>query len=202
MCRIVAEITGFEHEFVKLAKSDVEEYKTSTYSQGVFPYLKDESSGEGLGESLAIARFMCNSKPESGLYGSSTHETALVDEVIDRHMSALNQFAFKVVGSLIGYSTTTEEKFAEQSKKFNEYLSRLNTLLDGKEYFVSEKLTLADLYVCMSMNLLMATYIDAELRATLPNLTAWYERVRKNATVVSFLGTPRYIGQALSPKTE
>lgn len=193
-------MTGFEYEYVKLAKSDVEEYKKSTYSQGVFPYLKDETSGEGWGESVAIARFMCNSKPESGLYGSTLYESAQIDEVIERHMFAFQQFIMKEVGSVVGFFSITEEKHAEHTKKLKDYLEKLNTLLDGKQYFVGEKLTLADVYVCMSMNLFMATVIDAELRKSVPHLTAWYERVRANGTIVSYLGTPRYIGAALHPK--
>ena len=200
LCRIVAELTGFEYEFVKLTKQDVEEYKKSTYSQGVFPYLKDETTGEGLGESLAIARFMCNSKPESGLYGSTVYEAALIDEAIERHLFSMNQFVIKEVGSVLGFFPITEEKHNEVCKKMKDYFSKLNDLLKDKQYFVAEKLTLADLYVCMTMNLMMATVIDAETRAGLPHLVAWYERVRSNSTIESYIGKPRYIGEALHPK--
>ena len=143
---------------------------------------------------------MCNSKPESGLYGSTLYESAQIDEVIERHMFAFQQFIMKEVGSVVGFFSITEEKHAEHTKKLKDYLEKLNTLLDGKQYFVGEKLTLADVYVCMSMNLFMATVIDAELRKSVPHLTAWYERVRANGTIVSYLGTPRYIGAALHPK--
>ena len=61
-----------------------------------------------------------------------------------------------------------------------EYFTLIDKLLKDKNYFVGDKITLADIYVAVSMNLLMATLIDEEYRKELPNLTAWYERVRNN----------------------
>ena len=59
-----------------------------------------------------------------------------------------------------------------------EYFTQIDKLLKDKSYFVGDKITLADVYVAVSMNLLMATLIDEEYRKELPNLTTWYERIR------------------------
>ena len=143
---------------------------------------------------------MCQSKPESGLYGSTVYESALVDETVERHLYSFNQFIFKEVLAVLGYTPLTEEKHADSSKRLRDYFAKLNDLLQDKQYFVAEKLTLADAYVCVSTNLLMATIIDAEFRSTIPHFVAWYERVRSNPAVVSVLGKARYIGEALPAK--
>mmetsp|Transcript_15143 Transcript_15143/g.17543 ORF Transcript_15143/g.17543 Transcript_15143/m.17543 type:complete len:218 (-) Transcript_15143:37-690(-) len=199
-CRIVAKLTSFEHEFVRIAPEDKEKFKAETYSAGLFPYLKNETTGEGLGESTAIARFMANSNPASGLYGSTVFESALIDEAIERHLFANNQFVFKAGIGILGYMAVKQEEFDEAVKKVNEYLAKLDGLLKDKTYFALEKLTLADLYVVQTVGFMFVTLIGAEDRAQLLNLVAWFDRVRANEAVTEILGKPRYIGVALKPK--
>jgi len=200
LTKIVAHLTGFEHEFVKVSNEEKEEYKKNTYSLGVFPYLKDESSGEGLGESLAIARFMCNSKVESGLYGSSSYETACIDEVVEKHLFAHNQILSKIVPSIFGYGAVSEDVSKEVNKKLKDYVRTLDEQLKDKEYFVGGKLTLADVYVAVSLNILFATVLDSGFRKAVPNLMKWYENVRNQEVFLNVLGKPRYCGKAFKPK--
>mmetsp|Transcript_15144 Transcript_15144/g.17547 ORF Transcript_15144/g.17547 Transcript_15144/m.17547 type:complete len:218 (-) Transcript_15144:37-690(-) len=199
-CRIVAKLTSFEHEFVRIAPEDKEKFKAETYSAGLFPYLKDETTGEGIGESTAIARFMANSNPASGLYGSTVYESALIDEAIERHVFANNQFILKLLVAVIGFVPIKEEEFTEAVKRLKEYLAKLDGLLKDKTYFALEKLTLADLYVVQTVGFMFVTLIGAEDRAQLLNLVAWFDRVRANEAVTEILGKPRYIGVALKPK--
>lgn len=194
-------MTGFEHEFVRISEQEKEDYKKNINPRGVFPYLKDESSGEGLGESLAIARFMCNTKVEAGLYGSTVYETARIDELIERHLFVFGQSVFKVLGPILGFMPTSEEEFKEHSKKLKDYLMTLDALLKDKEYFVGDKLSLADVYIAVSLNLIMALAVDAGFRKAIPNLTTWYGKVRANEALETILGKPRYCGKALKPKT-
>lgn len=193
-------MTGFEHEFVKISNDEKEDYKTNVYAAGVFPYLKDETTGEGLGESVAIARFMCNSKQEAGLYGSSAYEAAKIDEVVDRNIATFNGVAMKFLYAVLGYGESTKEDFAEHSKKFKDYLRLLDEHLKDREYFVGDKLSLADVYLATSFNLLFATYIDAGFRKAVPNLTKWYGGVRTHAVIEHHLGKARYCGKAFKPK--
>ena len=193
-------MTNFEHEFVKLTDEEKEDYKKNINPRGVFPYLKDESSGESLGESLAIARFMCNSKPESGLYGSTVYETARIDELLEKHQFMFGSTIFKVMGSTLGFHPVTKEEFQESSKKTKDYLRTLDGLIKDKEYFFGDKLSLADVYIAVSLNLLFATVLDAGFRKAIPNLTSWYEKVRANGDIESVLGKPRFCGKPLKPK--
>ena len=166
-------------------------YRNKTRSQIIIQFDNHKKS---------IARFMCSSKPEAGLYGSSVHETAIIDEAIERHLFSLNRVIFKEIISALGHAPIKEEEHKELNKKMKDYFIMLNDLLKDKEYLALDRLTLADVYAVMAINVLMATVIDAEFRETVPNLIAWYERVRKNKTIMSHLGTPRYIGTAVEYK--
>lgn len=196
--KVVAELTGFEHEFVRIAPEGKEEYKNNVYSAGVFPYLKDESSGEGLGESLAIARFMCNST--SKLYGSTAYETALIDEAIERHHHSLSFVLMKVLGSVLGHHPIKEEAFKDLSKRMKDYFMTLNDLVKDKEFIVGDSLTLADVYIAVSLNLFFASALDAGFLKAIPHLAKYYKSIRSNSVIESHLGKARFIGKALKPK--
>lgn len=116
---------------------------------------------------------MCYSNLESGLYGTTVYESGLIDEVIERHLFAHNQTIFKIVPSVLGFGPISKKAHDEYSKKMHDYFALLDSLLSGKTNFVADRLTLADVYVVVTMNLLMATLIDEERRKQLPNLTSW-----------------------------
>jgi glutathione S-transferase len=198
--KVVADLTGFEHEYVRLANEDKEEFKKNKYFAGTLPYLEDTATGEGFGESVAIARFMCNSKPEAGLYGSSAYETSKIDEVIDGFMSNLNNHGVKILYATLGFAKLDDETFKTQSKNWKDYLRLLNDRLEGKEYLVGDKLSLADVYVAVSLNLFFATSLDAGFRKAIPHLTKWYESVRNNEVIVKHLGKPRFAGKGIKPQ--
>lgn len=194
-------MTGFEYEYVKIEQEGKEDFKKNVYSVGLFPYLQDES-GEGFGESLAIARFMCNSKVEAGLYGATTYETAQIDEVIERHFFNFNMSMLKVILPVFGYAAISDENNKDCNKRMKDYLRSLDETLKDKQYFVGDKLSLADVYVASTLNIFFATVLDAGFRKAIPNLTKWYESVRNHEEIVAVLGKPRYCGKALKPKLE
>lgn len=196
VARIVANVVGFEHEYVHIKDSEKEDYKTNVSSRGVFPFLVTEEGS--LGESLAISRFMCNSKPEAGLYGTTVQEQALIDELVERHLSTITSTSFAVYG-ILGYSELEDEVFNTGLKKFQDYLSLLDGLIKDKEFFAVDRLTLADVYIAVSLNLPFAVAFDAEFRKTIPHLTSWYEKVRSHEAILSILGKPRYCGHPAKP---
>ena len=200
MAKVAAEATGFEHEFVKVEPEGVEEYKKNTYSLGTFPYLQDSATGEGFGESVAIARFMCSSKPEAGLYGSSAIETAKIDQVIDEFMGKLGMYGSPVLAVVMGYTKGDEQTFKDQNKSWRDYLRALNDRLEGKEFLVGDKLSLADLYLANFLNYFFAIVLDAGFRKAIPHLTKWYEGVRGHEALTKFLGKPRFAGKGIKPK--
>lgn len=197
LTRIVAKLTGFEHEFVHVKEAEKEEYKANVNPRGVFPYLV---TPEGpLGESIAISRFICNTNPESGLYGTNVKEQASIDEVIERQLSISASTGSAIYGGLLGYAEIDEEVFKDSMKKYKDYLRTLDEQIKDREFFVGDKLTLADVYIVSQLNIPFAVAIDSGFRKVVPNLTAWYEKVRNNDVIVSILGKPRFCGKQANP---
>lgn len=195
--KIVANLVGFEHEFVKIGDAEKEEYKKNVNPRGVMPYL--QTSEGDVGESNAIARFMCNSCPDSGLYGSSAKEQADIDRTIDRHVSLTSSIGFSIFGPIFGLMQMPDEQFKDAMKKFKDALRTLNDELEGKEFLHGDSLTLADVYIAVALNVPFATFVDAGFRKAVPHLDAWYAKVRNNDAIVSVLGKPRFIGKPLKP---
>ncbi len=200
MTKVVADLTGFEHEFVKIAEDAKEEYKKDVYFAGTFPYLQDTESGEGLGESAAIARFMCNSNPDSGLYGSTAYETAQIDEVIDGAKYIWGVYVATFFPAVLGYFPVNEQTFKDNSKKFKDYLRSLDEKLKDKEFILGDKLSLADVFLVVTLNLPFALIVDAGFRKAIPNLTQYYTNLRANETIVKHLGKARLAGKGFKPK--
>lgn len=169
-------------------------------SRGVFPYLVTEEGS--VGESIAIARYMCNSRPDAGLYGSTVQDQAYIDEIIERHTSAYTRFGMAVLAPILGFYAAKDAEYKEAQKNLKDYVRLLDGLLKDKEFFYGDKLTLADVYLATSFNLFFALYLDAGFRKAVPNFSAWYERVRNNDVIVSVLGKPRLITKPLKAKTE
>ena len=161
------------------------------------PYLVTEEGN--IGESNAIARFMCNSKPDSGLYGSSVKDQAEIDKIIERHVSVFSMNGYPIFGPIFGFMQVPDEQFKDAMKKFKDYLRTLNDELEGKEFFHGDSLTLADVYIAVSLNLPFASFIDAGFRKAVPHLDAWYAKVRNHDDIVSVIGKPRFIGKPLKP---
>lgn len=162
--------------------------------------MKDTTTGEGLGQSVAIARLMCNTHPDSGLYGSTAFETAKIDEVIDGHYAALNLVAIKFFPAVFGYRPISKDEFTELSKKFKDHLKALDELIGDKEFFVGDKLSLADVYLVSSLNLFFAIFIDSGFKKAVPSLTKWYETTRTQAVFETHLGKARFCNKAFSPQ--
>jgi glutathione S-transferase len=200
--RIVADLTSFEHEFEKVSPEGKEEYKNNVNSRGLFPYLRVESENDGFGESVAIARFMCNSNPGAGLYGSSTEEIAQVDEVLDKNLCFLQRHFSRLVPAVFGYFKLSEDESKERQKALKDYLRELDQAIKDKEFFVAGKLTIADLYIVCSMSIPMGICVDAGFRKAIPNFMKYFEGVRANSVVEKYLGKQRYVGKGQKPQVQ
>lgn len=201
MARITAEVAGFDYEFVRISEDAKEEYKKDVYFAGTFPYLQDTESGEGLGESAAIARFIANSKPDAGLYGTSAFESGQIDEVIDSFFYTNTTTSSKVFASIIGYLPIDEETFKESQKKFKDYIRTLDEKVKDREFIVGDKLTIADIYLVSVLNFQFAILLDAGFRKAIPNLVKYYTTIRNTDVFVKYFGKPRFAGKGFKPKT-
>ncbi|KAK4293319.1 hypothetical protein Pmani_033979 [Petrolisthes manimaculis] len=127
--------------------------------------------GKPLPESLAIARYLARM---ADLVPQDSYEAARVDAIADR----LNNAMTETHGIL--FKTEDEKEKTEKFEKHQEevlkpFFSQLNKYLEGRQWFITNKTTWADLFIGMSM-----TWLRMKVPGTLdnyPNITALVDKV-------------------------
>lgn len=186
--KVVAAYSGADYELVKIGADDLENYKSTKNPTGLFPYLEIEN--QGISEHLAIIRYIARLYPDSGLYGSSVFESAKIDSIIDYSMST----SFKVgqaVYTAFGFRQSNAKEYKDAMDGFKDNLRHLDSLLEGKEYFVGGKVTLADLKVAASLVYPFRLLMDPGFSKAIPNLIAHFERVTADDRFKNVFGNTR-----------
>lgn len=85
------------------------------------------------------------------------------------------------------------------------HLAYLEKTLASRTFLVGERITLADLFVAISLSFGFAKVLDAEFRATLPNTLRFFHTVVNQSNVAAVVGEPTLIEKAIvfvPPKKE
>ncbi|KAJ7234444.1 glutathione S-transferase C-terminal-like protein [Mycena rebaudengoi] len=146
-----------------------------------FPHSKipvwEGTDGFTLFESAPIARYIAGLAPESGLLGKNTQEAALIDQwvhLIEEANDKTENIESIVDGDLVPYTKAMHSTFVEQQLRcFN----TINNHLSTRTYLVTERITLADIYVASLFLRACGINIDTAERARLPNLVRHLETV-------------------------
>ena len=86
-----------------------------------------------------------------------------------------------------------------------EHLEYLEKTLASRTFLVGERITLADLFVAITLSFGFAKVLDAEIRATLPNTLRFFNTVMNQTNVSEVVGQPTLIEKAIvytPPKKE
>ena len=172
--KVAAAYTGADYELVKIAQEDKEEYKKNKNPTGLFPYMEVED--QGVSETNTILRYLARLHPDSGLYGSSVFQSAKVDEVLDVVLST-QASAMPVYMAIFGYKLMTQADFKVAGEKLREGIKKLETLLNGKDFFVGNSITIADLRVAGFLVNLFRLFLDPGLAKQIPSLIKHFERI-------------------------
>jgi elongation factor 1-gamma len=65
-------------------------------------------------------------------------------------------------------------QYAEATKVIKEQVKIINSALQGKEYLVGERITIADITVFTSLIIAFAFVLDGGFRKAMPNVSAWF----------------------------
>ena len=107
-----------------------------------YPILEVE--GQYIQESNAIARFFGKLKPETGLYGKTVFESSLVDQWLDYSVSLVDKLV-NVIGPILGWMPADPKAYPGHVKDFKDCAKFLDGQIKGKQFFVGNQLTLADI---------------------------------------------------------
>ncbi|CAI2380389.1 unnamed protein product [Moneuplotes crassus] len=181
--KIAADLSGAEFESVKTTK---EEFTASKGDKLSLPYVEVEE--QGLSETNTILRHIARLNPDSNLYGKSLYESAMIDTVLDHAYSLLEE-AIKITCTALGCRSTTSADFKADKEKYVAILKELEKVLDGKDFFVGEGITIADIRVASICAYPFRLLMDPGTAKQVPNLIAHFERISANESFKKFFGT-------------
>ena len=73
----------------------------------------------------------------------------------------------------------------------------LNTHLEGKEFLVGTQITLADYCIAALLVTYMQIVLDKNFRKSIPNFTAWFERVIADTNWIKRFGKVQMCEKAM-----
>lgn len=177
-----------------------EDLKSKEWKQksltGKTPMLETPSGN--LLESAAIARYLA-SVGEGHLAGSNAFETAQINQWVDFSHTVLSSNFYTILGAVFGHSAVDAEVYDHAIKDMKQTIMMLNTHLNGKSYFVGERITVADIAIAVQVIALFQTAFDSGFRKATQHVTKWIENFVKNPEVISRLGNVKFTTKALKP---
>ena len=174
-CLWVAEELGVPYENISIDMK-AGEHKSSEFlamnPNGKVPVLKNGDFV--LWESLAIASYLVD-KEGSDLGGANAEERALVWQWTLWALIHLAQPLEKVMS--YKWMNKPEDEGADEARgRLPQWFGILNTALEGKEYLIANRFTLADISVTSVA--MYANFIGYDLSAY-PHVVAWLQRINQ-----------------------
>lgn len=152
-------------------------------------------------ESAAIANYFARLSGNA-LGGKDAFEIAQVDQFVNFGISTLMPHFPTIYQAIFGVGSVEADAFNNAMKEFKDAIRLINTHLQGKDYLVGDRLTVADIFIAMSVIIPFQVVIDAGVRkSVVPNVTAWLERFIALPEVVRRIGHVKLCAKALKPVT-
>jgi len=148
-------------------------------------FLKKNPNGEvptmdtpegSIYESNAIAKYVARRGNDKGLYGVNEYETSTIDQWIEWFRSKLEPNVAQWVYPVLGYRTYNEEKYHEAKTTVAKNFGLLNQYLEGKEWIVGKRVTLADIVFFCGIAEALQNVLEPSFLQPFPNVVAWVKR--------------------------
>ena len=191
MVQVVADLSGVS---LTTERSDA----ASKAASGSFPYL-ETSDGQIIFEAEAVAKHVARMNSSNKLLGKNAFEEAKINEWICWVQSDWQAAAAPAIDAIYGAKAMDSADFSEAVKELKVQGKMLDGYLKGKQWFVGDVISLADLYVGASLAPAFQTILDAGFRKAHPNLSGWFERWSQHQPVVKRHGAIRACQKSLKP---
>ncbi|CAL4097598.1 unnamed protein product [Meganyctiphanes norvegica] len=142
-------------------------------------------NGKPLSESLAIARYVAK---QAGLVPEDDLEAAGCDAIVDALQGIMAEVYQKVVRS--NAEPAEKQRLMKEEilpNKINPFLNRLNERLSTREWFISDKITWADLNIALSFASLTSFVLD--VLKDYPAVKKLVEKVHSLDSIKKWLST-------------
>jgi elongation factor 1-gamma len=123
----------------------------------------------------AVARYLARLRSDSGLYGHSNLDTALVDQWVDFSAHDLEppcQIWLLPVKGVIAFNG---KHYSDSRKDVEQALGVLNDYLQNETYLVGNRISLADIAVATALIEMYTEVFDPKFRERFVNLNRWFD---------------------------
>ncbi|KXN82397.1 Elongation factor 1-gamma, partial [Leucoagaricus sp. SymC.cos] len=161
-----------------------------------FPFGKiptfEGPDGFKLFEGDAIARYVANLAPNANLFGTTPEEAALVGQwshAAETEVDTYDTWVCYLCKGVYPYNKAMETALYERLERS---LAVLESHISTRTFFVTERITYADIAVAIYIGKAVRSTIDASRRAKIPNLIRHLETVANQPALKEFFGVLEY----------
>jgi len=150
-------------------------------------------------ESNAMARYVARKGSDKGLFGNNDYEASQVDQWLEWFRSKIEPQAGPLVAPIFGwmeYNAATHDKAKDEVKKA---LTILNTFLDGKKHLVANRVTLADIVLCVGIYRLFTLIMPLNEMSVFPHVVSWFQNLVAQPHFKTVLGEMKYCEKEAEP---
>jgi len=126
-------------------------------------------------ESNAIAKYITRKGKDKELYGTNEYEASVIDQWIEWYRSKMENEIYGWVRPLMVVEHD-KEKYETSRTNAKKNLLVLENHLQGREWIVGKRVTLADIVLFCSLSRPFQHVLDSEFLKTTPNISAWAQR--------------------------
>ena len=121
---------------------------------------------------------------------------------IDFAKGTINSHWIDIYLSVFGLAPVPTEKFNNAVKELKEAINTLNTHLEGKTFLVSDRVTVADLVIGLTLVPMYQTVLDSGFRKAMPHATLWIEKLISLPEVAARIGNVKFTVKGLKSSSK
>jgi len=127
-------------------------------------------------ESNAMAKYIARKGSDKGLYGTNEYQASLIDQWIDFWSTHFQDSTWTVMGMIRGFRPYDPVLLNQVSATLETKLALVEKHLETHEYFVGNRVTLADIIIWVSFHGLASAFMVPSLISKFPNFKKWFDR--------------------------
>jgi len=146
-------------------------------------------------ESNAILRYIARLRRDSGLYGDSFHEAALVDQWVDFSSNELEPTRHIWLLPVQGVLQFNGKAYSEARKELADALALLNSHLADNTFLVGNHVTIADIAIATALVEPYRELFDQNYRKPFGEVTRWFTTVINQREFQAVVGKVEFAKQ-------
>ena len=173
-------------ENIDLADTETRKNLVTKTPTSTLPLLETEEGN--LSETNAILFYFAQ-KYQKDLLGKNAFENAQINQWIEFASCEINRCHKAIINPVFGWNDFCKDSFDKENNKIKDYLKILEKELDGKNYLVGNRMTLADIVLFRYLRFFMMLHFpDGMRKKLLPHTTKWFEGIMKTKEAIKAYG--------------